>query len=63
MGMLRLRSTDFRREREKLWRELEIIVNKVEKRGLKSLTAHELQLLPFRFEGCTDAAGAFPDTP
>jgi len=42
----RLRSFEFRREREASWRELEDLVKRVEKRGLQRLDAHELQRLP-----------------
>lgn len=43
---IRLRSSDFRREREAQWVELETLVARVEKRGLKSLGADELHQLP-----------------
>ncbi|MBT8494145.1 MAG: stage II sporulation protein M [Deltaproteobacteria bacterium] len=41
-----LRSFEFRKERESSWKELEYLVEKVEKRGVKSLTADELSRLP-----------------
>ncbi|HVR97485.1 MAG TPA: stage II sporulation protein M [Thermoanaerobaculia bacterium] len=44
--MLRLKSAQFRRERESVWRELEILVERVEKSGLASLSADELNRLP-----------------
>ncbi len=43
---VRLRSVEFRRERERTWRELDGLVEKVEKRGIESLTAAELSRLP-----------------
>jgi len=41
-----LKSYEFRREREKSWRELEALVTHAEKRGLKSLPAGDLLRLP-----------------
>ncbi len=41
-----LRSADFRREREAHWAELEGLVKRVEKRGLRSLSTEELHRLP-----------------
>jgi uncharacterized membrane protein SpoIIM required for sporulation len=46
MGEIRLRSIDFRRERSDQWRDLEKLLRRVEKSGLKSLTADELHRLP-----------------
>lgn len=42
----RLRSYEFRREREATWHELEDLVKRVEKRGINTLDAAELQRLP-----------------
>ncbi len=42
----RLRSYEFRREREATWHELETLVKQVEKKGIGSLDAAELQRLP-----------------
>jgi uncharacterized membrane protein SpoIIM required for sporulation len=42
----RLRSVDFRREREALWLELEELVSRVEKGGLRSLSSAEIHRLP-----------------
>ena len=41
-----LKSFEFRREREATWRELEALVARAEKRGLKSLPAEDLLRLP-----------------
>ncbi len=41
-----LKSYEFRREREKSWRELDDMLRRAEKRGLKSLPAEELLRLP-----------------
>ena len=41
-----LKSYEFRRERESSWAELEILVDRIEKSGLKSLSAEELHQLP-----------------
>jgi uncharacterized membrane protein SpoIIM required for sporulation len=46
MTGLRLRSTDFRREREKQWRRLDTLVTRVERSGLKSLHTDEIHTLP-----------------
>lgn len=43
---VRLRSVEFRREREKTWRELDRLVERVERSGIRSLTAAELSRLP-----------------
>jgi uncharacterized membrane protein SpoIIM required for sporulation len=41
-----LKSFEFRREREQTWRELEALIARAEKRGLKSLPAEDLLRLP-----------------
>ena len=46
MQSVRLRSSDFRRERQQQWLSLEELVNKVERKGLSSLSAGELHRLP-----------------
>lgn len=46
---IRLRSSEFRKKREEGWQELETLVTKSEKRGIKSLTANELQRLPMLY--------------
>lgn len=43
---MELKSTRFRQEREQGWRDLETLVAKAERRGLRGLTADELMLLP-----------------
>ncbi|MFO0751177.1 MAG: stage II sporulation protein M [Myxococcota bacterium] len=47
----RLKSYEFRREREAGWKELEELVRRVEKRGLTRLSAEELQRLPTLYRG------------
>jgi uncharacterized membrane protein SpoIIM required for sporulation len=42
----RLKSAEFRREREQSWRELEELLEEIERRGLGSLTHGELSRLP-----------------
>jgi uncharacterized membrane protein SpoIIM required for sporulation len=44
-----LRSSEFRRQREENWRALEILIGKVEKRGIGSLSPEELQSLPLLY--------------
>lgn len=44
-----LRSFAFRRERESYWRELMSLLDKVERHGLKRLTAPELERLPILY--------------
>lgn len=46
MEQFQLKSYQFRREREKTWRELEAMLAQVERRGLRSLSADELSRLP-----------------
>jgi uncharacterized membrane protein SpoIIM required for sporulation len=46
MGTFRLKSLEFRREREKTWRELDTLVSKAENRGLGSLSARDLTRMP-----------------
>ena len=46
MAAVQLRSTAFRREREALWRELEFIIKKADRSGLKSLNSNQLYRLP-----------------
>lgn len=43
------KSTSFRREREKVWRELERLVTRVEKSGVRSLASRELARLPLLY--------------
>jgi len=51
----RLRSYEFRREREATWHELDALVKQVEQRGLASLGAAELQRLPTLYRGVLSA--------
>lgn len=51
MSEIVLRSAQFRREREKRWRELELLVARVESRGIGALSAAELHELPVLYRG------------
>jgi uncharacterized membrane protein SpoIIM required for sporulation len=51
MPELELKSAQFRREREAAWRELEELLARQDKGGLKSLTAAELNRLPVLYRG------------
>ncbi len=44
-----LRSSEFRRGREESWRELEALVGRSERRGVRALSAEELQRLPLLY--------------
>ncbi|GLS20465.1 membrane protein [Labrys miyagiensis] len=44
-----LRSAEFRRGREESWRELDDLVQRVEKRGIRSVSADELQKMPLLY--------------
>lgn len=46
MEALRIKSVEFRREREDTWAELEALIAKLEKRGVKKLEPEELARLP-----------------
>jgi uncharacterized membrane protein SpoIIM required for sporulation len=46
MAAIELKSTAFRREREKSWRELEALVGTAERKGLDALSARDLMRLP-----------------
>jgi len=46
MAEIELKSTAFRREREKSWRELETLVATAERKGLDALSARDLMRLP-----------------
>ena len=46
MSAPRLKSTEFRKEREASWRELERLVDRCERKGIRSLEAAELARLP-----------------
>lgn len=50
-----LKSAQFRREREEAWRELEMLLLRVEKGGLRSLTAGELNRLPVLYRGAASS--------
>ena len=51
----RLKSAQFRREREDTWRQLETLVDRVEAAGLKSLSAVELNRLPALYRGAVSS--------
>jgi uncharacterized membrane protein SpoIIM required for sporulation len=57
MAEVRLRSSDFRRERERLWTELESLVDQAERRGLKSLTTDDLHRLPSLYRAAVSSLG------
>jgi len=46
-----LKSSEFRKGRENGWRELEALVGRVERRGVRSLSLDELQRLPILYRG------------
>ena len=46
---INLKSFDFRREREASWRELEQLIQRIEKRRIRSLSAQELARLPILY--------------
>jgi uncharacterized membrane protein SpoIIM required for sporulation len=52
---LELKSSQFRRERESAWRDLERLVTWAEARGLRSLTASELHQLPSLLRGAASS--------
>ncbi|MFM8979677.1 MAG: stage II sporulation protein M [Planctomycetia bacterium] len=55
---LTLRSTQFRREREAAWRELERLVARAERGGVRALSAAELLRLPALYRGAVAALSA-----
>lgn len=55
MAEIRLRSGDFRREREAGWRALEDMVGRVERRGLNALSAAELRRLPLLYRAAVSS--------
>lgn len=52
---MKLRSLEFRREREQAWSELESLLDQIDKRGLASLTAEDLSRLPMLYRGALSA--------
>jgi uncharacterized membrane protein SpoIIM required for sporulation len=50
-----LKSAQFRREREEAWRELEGLLFRVETRGLRNLSAAELNRLPVLYRGAASS--------
>lgn len=50
-----LRSAEFRREREDSWKELESLVDRAEKRGLRNLAPDDLEKLPTLYRGAVSA--------
>jgi uncharacterized membrane protein SpoIIM required for sporulation len=50
-----LKSAQFRREREAAWRELEALLDRVDKDGLQSLSAEELNRLPVLYRSAVSA--------
>ena len=53
----RLKSVQFRRERERLWKRLELLVARVEQRGVSSLGADELAQLPVLYRAALSSLG------
>jgi uncharacterized membrane protein SpoIIM required for sporulation len=51
----RLRSYEFRRERERTWGELEDLLRQAEKRGIRSLSAAQLARLPLLYRATLSA--------
>ncbi len=51
MPAFELKSTEFRREREAAWRELETLIGRAEAKGLDALSADELHRLPSLYRG------------
>lgn len=51
MAVIRLKSYEFRRERERSWRRLEALVDQAERRGVDSLTGQSLMEMPQLYRG------------
>jgi uncharacterized membrane protein SpoIIM required for sporulation len=54
-GEFTLKSAQFRKEREQSWRELESLLERIEKSGLPSLTAEELNRLPVLYRSAVSS--------
>lgn len=50
-----LRSVEFRREREASWRDLDALVERAERRGVRTLSAAELSRLPGLYRGAVSS--------
>ena len=55
MAGFELKSAQFRREREAAWKELEGLLARLEKQGLRSLTADELNRLPVLYRSAVSS--------
>jgi len=55
MAEFALKSAQFRKEREQSWRELEGLLERVEKSGLSNLTAEELNRLPVLYRSAVSS--------
>jgi uncharacterized membrane protein SpoIIM required for sporulation len=55
MAGFTLKSAQFRKEREQAWRELEGLLTRVDKDGLKSLSAEELNRLPVLYRSAASS--------
>ena len=55
MAKMVLKSAQFRKEREKNWKELDELIGKVEKSGPRSLTSQELHRLPVLYRGAVSS--------
>ena len=53
-----LRSYEFRREREKSWRELEKLIARANSSGIRSLSATELNRLPALYRAAASSLNA-----
>lgn len=54
---VRLRSVDFRRERQHLWRELDALVTRAEREGVRALARSELERLPVLYRAALSSLG------
>jgi uncharacterized membrane protein SpoIIM required for sporulation len=55
MASFSLKSAQFRKERERSWRELDRILDETQRRGLSSLSASDLHRLPILYRGAVSS--------
>jgi uncharacterized membrane protein SpoIIM required for sporulation len=55
MADFQLKSSQFRRERERSWKELDRILDEVQRRGVQGLSPHDLRLLPSLYRGAASS--------
>ena len=58
---MKLKSSEFRKEREEVWKELDALVTRAERSGIRSLDPRELTRLPLVLDAIDSPERDLPD--